>query len=213
MNDAINNIRARIKSAVAPAMERLSATIEPLRARASARYQKLEPRERLMLKVLALAFGVFFLYDFIYLPITDFSSGLVAKVEQRQHELGEVRSLTQVYLRRQAELRLAEKHTLAPDKSFSLFSVVESTLTKSVGRDKIGSITPRPDLKLPDGFTQHSVDLQLSDVSLKQLVDALYSVGHLSQPVAVSSLRITRRNGDTHSYDVEMTCVAVGRNG
>ncbi len=213
MNDTINNIRARLMNAVAPMLERLSARTESARARAYARYEKLEPRERLMLKVLALVFGVFFLYDFIYLPIADLNSGLTVKVEHRQHELGEVRGLTQLYLRREAELRLAEKHTLSSARNFSLFSAMESTLTKSVGRDKIGSITPRPDLKLPDGFIQHSVDLQLSDISLKQLVDALYSVGGLAEPVSVSSLRITRRNGDTHSYDVEMTCVAVARNG
>jgi hypothetical protein len=57
------------------------------------------------------------------------------------------------------------------------------------------------------------VELSLSNVSLKQIVDALYSVRHLSVPVAVRSLHITRRTGDTHSYDVEMTCVAVSHNG
>ncbi len=211
------NIRARIAGAIdsilGPALKRLSAVLEPQIAQARARYAKLEPRERLLLKVLAIVFGLFFIYDFVYLPVIDFRQDLRASVEQRREQLGEVRALVDTYLRRQAELKLAEQRTSTAGKDFSLFSALESTLTKSVGRDRLASITPRPDRKLHRGLIEHSVELSLTNVNLKQIVDALYGVRHLSVPVAVPSLHITRRSGDTHSYDVEMTCVAVSHNG
>ncbi len=217
MTGGRGNISARgfgaIDSLLGPALKRLSAALEPQLAQARARYEKLEPRERLLLKALTVVFGLFFIYDFVYLPIINFRQDLRASVEERRQQLGEVRALVDTYLRRQAELKLAERRASTAGKDFSLFSALESTLTKSVGRDHLASITPRPDRKLHQGLTEHSVELSLSNVSLKQIVDALYGVRHLSVPVAVSSLHITRRTGDTHSYDVEMTCVAVSHNG
>jgi hypothetical protein len=65
---------------------------------------------------------------------------------------------------------------------------------------------------LTDGFTEHSVQLKLQDVNLAQLVDALYAIGSMSQPVGVSALRIQRRTENPHSYDVDLTCVALARN-
>jgi hypothetical protein len=33
----------------------------------------------------------------------------------------------------------------------------------------------------------------------------------LTAPVAVSNLRITRRTQDTHSFDVDITCIALAK--
>ncbi len=121
--------------------------------------------------------------------------------------------LVDTYVQRRSELQEAEKNTVPTGKDFSLFSVIEKSLSSSVGHDKIASITPGADRKLSDGFTQLSVDLKIQNVNLSQIVDALYGVKMLSAPVAVSSLRITRRTQDPHSYDVEITCVALAKSG
>ena len=65
--------------------------------------------------------------------------------------------------------------------------------------------------KLSDGFLQYSVELKLQDVNLAQIVDALYGVKTLTAPVAVSNMRVTRRIQDPHTYDVEMTCIALAK--
>jgi hypothetical protein len=96
-------------------------------------------------------------------------------------------------------------------KDFSLFSVVEASFSKSLGHEKIASITPQADRKLPDGLVQYSVQLKLNDVSLAQIVDALYAVRTLPMPVGIGNLRIQRRMQNTHSFDVDLTCVALGR--
>ena len=113
------------------------------------------------------------------------------------------------YDRLRVELAEAEKGTVA-DKDFSLFSVIEQTLDHSVGRDKIGSITPS-DRPLTGGFQQHIVDLKLTGLSLPQIVDTLYGVQSLPVPVTVSDLHIRQRTQDSYSYDVDMTCMALGR--
>jgi hypothetical protein len=105
----------------------------------------------------------------------------------------------------------AEKRTVPKSGDFSLFSVVEQSLTKSIGHEKIASITPA-DKPVPGGYQQYTIDLKLSGLSLSQIVDALYGVQTLSVPVTVSNLHIRQRTPDTHSYDVDMTCAALGKN-
>ncbi len=65
---------------------------------------------------------------------------------------------------------------------------------------------------MPGGYQQYTIDLKLSGLSLAQIVDALYGVQTLSVPVTVSNLHIRQRTPDTHSYDVDMTCAALGKN-
>jgi type II secretory pathway component PulM len=202
---------AQFDEAFGPLLWRISGRIAPLTAQLRARYQRLERRERILLQIAGVVFAIFIAYNFVYLPFQDWQQSLQTTLETRQRELGQVHHLVDVYLQRKSEVQSAEKNTVPISKDFSLFSVIENSLTQSVGHDKIGSITPGADRKLSDGFTQYSVELKLQNVSLRQVVDALYGVRSLTAPVAVSNLHITRRTQDPHTYDVDITCVALAR--
>jgi len=195
-----------------PYLKQAAARVDPLIAQARSRYQKLEPRERILVKIAGGLVGVFLIYNLIYLPIVDLSSGLQDKIVQRKQELAQVRRLAANYAQLKSDLANAERHTVPLGKDFSLFSVIEASMTKSVGREKIGSIAPGTDRKLTDGFTEYSVQLKLDNVNLTQLVDALYGINSLPMPIGVSTIRIQRRTQDTHSYDVDITCVALAKN-
>ena len=172
-------------------------------------YQKREPRERLLLKVGGAILGVLVLYNFVYVPVAGLKGDMQDRIEARQRELLQVRRLMASYKRMSAELTEAQKGTIA-DKEFSLFSVIEQTLDRTVGRTKIGSITPS-DRAVAGGFEQHVVDLKLTGLSLPQIVDTLYGVQSLSVPVTVADLHIRQQTQNTYNYDVDMTCMALGR--
>ncbi|MGP0088193.1 MAG: type II secretion system protein GspM [Steroidobacteraceae bacterium] len=212
LREWIDNLRARAMDLLRPYLKQAATRVDPLIAQARGRYQKLEPRERILVQIAAGLVGVFLLYNLIYMPIVDLSSGLQDKIVQRQQDLAEVRRLATTYAQLKADLASAERHTVPPGKDFSLFSVVEASMTKIVGRQKIGSIAPGADRKLTDGFTEYSVQLKLDDVNLAQLVDALYGINSLPMPIGISNIRIQRRTHDTHSYDVDLTCVALAKN-
>jgi len=207
----IDKIRESLSDLLKPYFKQARERLDPLIGQARGRYQKLEPRERLLVRIAGGVLGLFLIYNLIYVPIVDLSSGLEDKILQRQHDLADVRRLAGTYAQLKADLATAEHRTVPRSKDFSLFSVVEGSLTKSVGHEKIGSITPGSDKKLTDGFTQYSVQLKLAGVSLAQLVDALYGINTLSMPIGVANIRIQRRSADTHSYDVDLTCVALAR--
>jgi len=207
----IDNLRARVRDLIRPLLKQALTRADPILAQARSRYQKLEPRERILVQIASGLLAIFLIYNLVYVPIVSLSSGLEDKIAERQHDLAEVRRLAGTYAQLKASLANAEKRTVPLGKDFSLFSVVEASMTKSVGRDKIGSITPGSDRKLSDGFTEYSVQLKLANVNLAQLIDALYGINSLATPIGVSTIRIQRRTQDTHSYDVDLTCVALAK--
>ena len=211
LREWIDNLRARMMDSLRPLLKQLATLIDPYVAQGRSRYQKLEPRERILVQIAGGLLATFLIYNLIYTPIVDLSWGLQDKIVQRQHDLAEVRRLAATYAQLKVNLAKAQQRTV-PGKDFSLFSVIEASMTKSVGRDKISSIAPGSDRKLSDGFTEFSVQLKLANVNLAQLVDALYGINSLSVPIGVSNIRIQRRTQDTHSYDVDLTCVALAKN-
>ncbi len=212
LREWIENLRERLMDMLRPYLKQAAVRVDPWIAQARGRYQKLEPRERILVQIAAGLVGVFLIYNLIYMPIVDLSSGLQDKIAQRQNDLLEVRRLAGSYAQVKSDLANAERRTVPLGKDFSLFSVIEASMTKSVGREKIGSIAPGADRKLTDGFTEYSVQLKLDNVNLAQLVDALYGINSLPMPIGVSNIRIQRRTQDTHSYDVDLTCVALAKN-
>src|SRR5271155_1756628 len=212
LRDWFDNLRERVMDLLGPILKQGAARVDPILGQARGRYQKIETRERVPAQIAAALVGVFLIYNLIYMPIVDLSSGLQDKIAQRQQDLIDIRRLAGTYAQVKSDLANAERHTVPLGKDFSLFSVIEDSMTKAVGRDKIGSITPGSDRKLTDGFTEYSVQLKLANVNLAQLVDALYGINSLPMPIGVSTIHIQRRPQDTHSYDVDLTCVALAKN-
>jgi hypothetical protein len=191
--------------------DRVGRLIAPAWQTAHGWYSKREQREKLLLRIFGMVLGVIVLYNFIYLPFVDLGEGLGDRVAARQQQLAEVRTMMRSYERFKVELAMTEKRTVR-SQDFSLFSIIEQSLTKSVGRDKISSIGPS-DRPVPGGFQQFTVDLKLAGLSLGQIVAMLYSVQTLPMPATVSNLHVRQRTQDPHSYDVDMTCMSLGRNG
>lgn len=192
---------ARVRAALAPAL-----------AAGRGRYQKLEPRERLLVQIAGALAALFILFNLVYLPILDALGGLGDRVQERQHDAVEVARMMRSYQRLRIDLATMRTRTVAASGDFSLFSVVEQALTRAPGKDKIGSITPA-EKTIPGGMKQYTVELKLNALSLPQIVDTLYGLSALNVPVTVSTLHVTRRSQDQHTFDVEMTCVALGRSG
>jgi hypothetical protein len=205
-------IGAGLSAIFADGTARLRTALAPTIAAARGRYQKLEPRERVLVQVAGALVALFIAFNLVYLPIQGALGGLGDRIQERQHDAIEVAHMMRAYQRLRVDLATMRTRTVAASGDFSLFSVVEQALTRAPGKDKIGSITPAQKA-IPGGMTQFSVELKLNALSLPQVVDTLYGLSALNVPVTVSTLHVTRRSQDSHTFDVEMTCVALGRNG
>jgi type II secretory pathway component PulM len=193
-----------------PIVDRVRPIVEPAAARIRARYDRLEPREKTLVLIASALGAVWVAHTLVYAPIQGLRQDLRERIETRQHEVVEVRRQVQTYRRLKLDLAAAEKHTV-PQKDFSLFSALEGMLTKSVGVAKIGSITPGEDKKISKDLVQHSVDITLQNVSLADVVDTLYGIKTLPVPVIVSSLHVKKAGQLATVYQVEITCIALGK--
>jgi hypothetical protein len=192
--------------------KRLLARFNPYLDQARAWYQKREPREKILVQIAGALVSIFLIYNIIYLPIQSLRDGLKTSIETRQRDVIDVQRLVGNYQRLKTDLSVVEGRTVPKGKDFSLFSLLEGALSHSIGREKIGSITPS-DKKISDELIQYTVDLKLTNVSLADLVTALYGVKTINPPVMVSNISIKKRFQDPHLYDVEMICSALGKNG
>jgi hypothetical protein len=175
-------------------------------------YEKREPREKLLLRLLGGVVVLLFIYNVVYQPARQWRDDLADQVASRQHEVIRIRGMMRNYERLRLELASMQKRTVPGGKDPALFSALEMTLTDSVGRAKIGSITPS-EHQVPGGFEQYTVDVKLNEITLPQIVDTLYGVQSLDVPITVSSLHIHQHARDSHSYDVDLTCMALGKTG
>jgi hypothetical protein len=175
-------------------------------------YEKREPREKLLLRVAGGLVAGLILYNLIYSPIVGLQESLATRVASRRSDLIDLRVLMRSYGHLQQELAQAQTRTVPDKADFSLFSIVEQTLTKSVGRERIGSITPT-DREVSGGFREYHIDVKLNDLTLPQVVDTLFGVQSLGIPVTVSNLQLHQHANDTRSYDVDMSCMALAKNG
>ena len=91
LREWIDNLRARMMDSLRPLLKQLATLIDPYVAQGRSRYQKLEPRERILVQIAGGLLAIFLVYNLIYTPIVDLSSGLQDKIVQRQHDLAEVR--------------------------------------------------------------------------------------------------------------------------
>jgi hypothetical protein len=203
---------ARLRSVCEPYATRARAALTPYWRQAAEWYEKREPREKLLLNALGGVIGLLFIYNVVYLPARGWRDDLAERVATRQRQLVRLRGMMRSYERLRVELASTQNRTVARGKDPALFSVLEMTLTNSVGRAKIGSITPG-ERQVPGGFEQYTVDVKLNEITLPQIVDTLYSLKTLNVPITISNLQIHQHARDSHSYDVDLTCMALGKIG
>ena len=203
---------SQLRSTCEPYMARVREALAPYWQQAVQWYEKREPREKVLLHVLGGVVTLLFIYNAMYLPARGWRDSLAERVATQQRQVIHLRGMIRNYERLRVELASTQKRTVPGGKDPALFSVLEMTLTNSVGRAKIGSITPS-EHQVPGGFEQYIVDVKLNEITLSQIVDTLYSLQTLNVPMAISNLQIHQHAPDSHSFDVDLTCMALGKTG
>jgi hypothetical protein len=205
-------IQALRDSAAATYVNQAGAWISPRYRELRARYYKLERRERMLLQLAAAALVVFLAYNLICQPIVSLQAALTEQIAVRQRDLTEVRRMAATYRQVKTELATLEKNITLPAADYSLTAALSTALNGVVDNDKIGGITPLPNKPVSEQFIQYGASLKLNGVNLAQLVDALYRIKSIKEPVVVSNLHIIKRPSDPHTFDVDMTCSVLGKN-
>ena len=98
MMNQLRKLLYRLFKPLTPYYERVSDATSPAIAQLRARYQKLESRERTLVKIAGIVVGLFFVYNFIYMPIATWRDSIDTTLDTRRHQIGEVQHLVETYL-------------------------------------------------------------------------------------------------------------------
>lgn len=171
----------------------------------SALLARLSPREQRFVYAAGVALGLVLLYLLVVDPLWQMQIDMRARVAAKERELREMVALRQEYLTAKAEVERAQS-TAGPN--FSPVAFLEDLTNNTIGQEKVLAITPLTQENQTD-VTIETIELKLSGVSLRELVDLLYKIDTTGAMLHPSQLSIKKRYKDPYTFDVLLTTLAI----
>ncbi len=165
-------------------------------------YDRLAPRERLLLGLALLSVILIGGYSFVWDPLVVSGEQLTKKIAQREKDLTEVQRLHDNYLELLRELEAMQ--TIADvDPNFNILKYLQAVIGQVVTKDKIASMNPttKPRPEAPE-FQEELVDIKLTAITLPQIADLMFKVEKGEHPLHFSRIVIKKRFNEPHSFDV-----------
>ncbi|MFN8640289.1 MAG: type II secretion system protein GspM [Candidatus Binatia bacterium] len=170
-----------------------------------AAYQRLSPRERLLVSLAGGALLVVALYTLLWEPLEDGRLQLARRIQVKSKELQEMQHMREVYLDLLNQFELRQKIIDKADPKFSLFPHIEATVGQVVGREKITSMNPQNKELGGGAYREESVELKLTGVTLEQLDDLMYRIEKSGQPLRLTRMQVKKRVREPSTFDVTAT--------
>jgi hypothetical protein len=169
-----------------------------------ASFNRLAPRERLLLGLAVLSVVVISLYSFVWEPVQNGRDLTERRFVTKEKDLREILKQRDVYLDLLRRLE-ANKATISPgDPGFSLFSHLDNTIAQAVGREHVTSMNPSAK-NIGNDYQEDSVEIKLTQINLAQLVDLLFRIEKGDRQLRFSRLQIKKRYNDNFNFDVTAT--------
>jgi general secretion pathway protein M len=166
-------------------MDAIKNLFSPLQAR----WAQLSTREQRLLLLMGGAVSLFILFVIIF-SFSSSAASTTRRTEAKLSQLRQVQELAANYNQAEQQRRAAEQQLSRGD--FRLISYLEERASQA--GVSINSMNPKPDVTLADGRIQESaVDVTLTDVNARQLVDFLNSVEGGPGVVKVKYVRVEPR--------------------
>ncbi len=169
-----------------------------------ASYNRLAPRERVLVGVAAVTTIVILLYSFVWDPLQSNRALLARRITAKEKDLREVQRQRDVFLALARRLEANQSATSEADPNFNLFAYVQNATTQAVSRERILSLNPSTKNVNPE-YQELQVEVKLQQISLAQLVDLLYRIEKGEHPLRFSRLQIKKRHNDIYNFDVIAT--------
>lgn len=165
---------------------------------------RLSPREQRLLGAASAVAGGLLLYLFVIDPLWEMHDRLRARVAAKERELSEVVALSRTYHTLHQEVDRVRPPT---GTTLSPIAFLENLASGTVGRDKVAAINPAGNPRA--GTDQEMLELSLTGVSLRELVELLYKIDTASMPLRTTHLSIKKRYKDPYTFDVALTTTAI----
>jgi type II secretory pathway component PulM len=167
-------------------------------------YNRLAPRERLLVTVAAVATAFIVLYSFVWDPLQTNRVQVLRRIAAKERDLAEIQQLRQTYLTLMRRLEANRGAISEGDPNFNLFAYVQGAITQAVSREHVVSLNPATKSVNPE-YQEQQVEVKLQQVSLPQIVDMLHRIEKGEHPLRFSRLQLKKRRNDIYNFDVTAT--------
>jgi len=167
-------------------------------------YQRLSPRERLLLGLAVGSVLAISLYSFVWDPLVSGRQALERRIVAREKDLKVMEAERTRYLELKRQVEASQAVLVKTDQNFSLFAHLQSAVAQVIERSHIQSMNPS-DKNLSDEYQEQAVEIKLTAVNLEQLVNMLYRIEKGNPQLHVSRLQVKKRYNDPHSFDIVAT--------
>ncbi len=166
-------------------------------------YNRLAPRERILVGVAAVSVVSILLYSFVWDPLQTSREQLTRRITAKEKDLSEIQRERDTYLDLKRRLDSNQAAFAPVDSSFNLFAYLQGEISQAVSKEHILSMNPST--KNSAEFQEEMVEIKLQQLSLPQIVDLVYRVEKGQHPLRFSRLQIKKRFNDIWNFDVGAT--------
>ncbi|HVN87848.1 MAG TPA: type II secretion system protein GspM [Candidatus Binatia bacterium] len=164
-------------------------------------YQRLSPRERLLLVLAVGSVVLISLYSFVFDPLVSGREALQKRIVAREKDLAEIQVQRVRYLEMLRQIEANQAVLVRTEPNFSLFAHLQNAVTQVLSREHIASMNPT-DKNLSDEYQEQSVEIKLTAVTLQQLVDVMYRIEKGDVGLRISRLQVKKRYNDPQNFDI-----------
>ncbi len=175
-------------------------------------FDKLEPREKLIIFIGLCFLLVFALLQFVVTPYLDADKRLDSAIAQKEAELIELQLLQQEYRSLMAEAGGISEQLQKRSSAFSLFSFLDEQASGADVKEYIGYM--RPSTFDGDGeFIESLVEMRLQGIPLQKLVAFLDLIESPDNVVSIKRISIQESGQDKGLLEVILQIVTFVENG
>lgn len=183
------------------------------RLREKSGFDKLEPRERLVIGGGIAILVCFVFLQFVLAPYLTASKNLDRSLANRKADIVELKLLQQEYRNLQEQAGGIRKQLETRPPNFSLFSFLDNQASAAAVKDFISYMKPSTAENSDGDLIESLVEMKLQEIGLKQLVDFLQRIESPENVVSIKRISVQESGKQENSLDVIMQIVTFVDNG
>lgn len=183
------------------------------RLREKSGFDKLEPRERLVIYGGIAIIICFIFLQFMLTPYLTASKNLDRTLANRKADIVELKLLQQEYRSLQDQAGGIRKQLETRPPNFSLFTFLDSQASAAAIKDFISYMKPSTAENSDGALLESLVEMKLQEIGLAQLVDFLQRIESPENVVSIKRISVQESGKQQNTLDVIMQIVTFVDNG
>ncbi|MDJ0623111.1 MAG: type II secretion system protein GspM [Desulfocapsaceae bacterium] len=181
--------------------------------REKSRFDRLEPRERLIVTIGGCVFLVFLILQFIVAPYLEATQQLDRSLASRKGDIVELQLLQQEYQQLQVQAGGIREKLEKRSADFSLFTFLDSQATATAIKNYISYMKPSTTEGGETELIESMVEMKIQEIPLEQLVNFLKAIESPENVVSIKRVSLQQSGQQSNALDAILQIITFVDNG